>query len=238
MIRVFLAVEGPNDGGALGRSPQARANDPLNEGALQPLVRNIAGTAIELRGQSTTQMFLGDFPDPAHAPGRRARKAAMLAAEDNCDVVVFHMDVDGVRMFAEPSNAWATVDARVAEGFQLATTEDGSEVRCVAAMPCRTIEAWLLADHDALSPDTADADRTLDQAVPEPERLWGDNRQGTQHPKQVFRRAIGGNRPRAATRDYRRLAEVSAIGIISARCPASFAPFEAALRSALAVTES
>lgn len=239
MLRVFLAVEGPNDGGALGRSPAARDNDELHEGALQPLLRKLLGDELTIRGQSTGQFFLQDFPEPEDARGRRARRAAVLAAEDGCDVLVFHSDVDGGSSDDDPAHAWADCANAVGEGFHEASSDGETDIRaeaCVAALPCRTIEAWLLADPAALGAVGSGAAPTAER-VDAPERLWGTNRPGTSHPKHVLRRTVSGHRrPRASTAQYRSLAEASDLTVVAERCPISFIPFRDALLSAAADT--
>lgn len=232
-VRVFLAVEGPNDGGALGKSPQARANDPDNEGALQPLVRRLAGDTVEIRGQKTTMLPLGGLSDPEHAIGRRARQAATLAALDGCDVLVVHVDVDDAQLGTGAADAWASVADLVEDGFGAARAAgeilDEGTVACV---PCRTIEAWLLADHDEVRAAADDDAATPERSIADPEALWGENLAGTNHPKHVLRRALRPTRPRAATRDYARVAANADLGVLAARCPASFPPFRDAFRAA------
>ncbi len=239
-FRVFLAVEGVNDGGALGQSPQARANDPSNEGALQPLVRRILEDEIEIRGQKTTMLRLSHLTDPAHATGRRVRQASVLAALDGCDVLVMHADVDATEPLGDAAGARTTVAQLIDEGFAVAERGGGGvpQDRAIACVPCRTIEAWLLADHEALRAAADDDNVTAERAVADPEALWGDNAAGTDHPKHVLRRALRPRDPRAATRDYRRLAESADLDRIESACPVSFAPFRRALLAAKAATGS
>lgn len=233
-IRVFLAVEGVNDGGALGKSRQARGNDPDDEGVLQPLVRRTAGDDVVLRGQRTTMLLLSSLADPEHAIGRRARQAAALAALDGCDVIVVHVDVDAAEPSDDAAAAWLAVEGLVADGFAAAlAASEITDERTVACVPCRTIESWLLADHEAVRAAADDDAVTPERSVAEPEALWGRNLPGTDHPKHVLRRALRPSRPRIATRDYARLAETSDLEIVAARCPASFPPFRDAIRDAV-----
>lgn len=237
-IRVFLAVEGANDGGALGKSPHARDNDPSNEGAIQPLVRRIIGTDVEIRGQKTTQLFLQGLPDPAHAIGRRVRQATTLAALDGCDIVIVHADVDATDPLDDASGAWQEFARLVDEGFTAAGGAGVPADRSVACVPCRTIEAWLLSDHDALRATADDHAPTAERSIPAPEDLWGPNAPGSDHPKHVLRRALRPTDPRAATRDYRLLAESADLSRVAASCPVSFVPFRDALVAAASAAHS
>ncbi|MEV4422367.1 DUF4276 family protein [Patulibacter sp. NPDC049589] len=178
---------------------------------------------------------LGGLADPEHAVGRRVRQAATLAALDGCDVLVVHVDVDAAEPGDDPAVAWRSVASLVQDGFTSAVVQaDITVEEIVACVPCRTIEAWLLADNDAVRAAAADGAVTPERSVTDPEGLWGDNRPGTEHPKHVLRRALRPSRPRAATRDYARLASTADLEVVAARCPASFPPFRDSLRAAAA----
>lgn len=230
-VRVFLAVEGRNDGGALGQSIRARPNDPANEGALQPLIRRTASSSsLVLIGQKITMVSLKGLTEPEQAIGRRARQASVLAEFNGCEVLVFHQDVDGPAG-GRPDDrvhAWNAVSEAVRAGAEVAERlgEGLAADACVAAAPLRTIESWLLGDPPALAQIARQGSEDVSIIAQDPEGLWGprDVTDST-HPKDVFHRGVGGPSRKVRTADYRDVAEIVAIYELRRTCSLSFPPF-------------
>jgi hypothetical protein len=238
-LRIFLAVEGANDGGALGKSLTPRDNDPSNEGALQPLVhRSAASSALEIRGQKIMLVPTGRIADPAEVVGKRARVASEIAAYDGCDAVVLHMDVDGPSdgSIDHGPTAWTALSNEVADGFAVAANS-GSGLptnRCIACLPLRTIEAWLLGDAAAVTRRAATGSIDVSADIEAPEALWEPQRVTSgKHPKRVLARAVGGAGAKISTRDYRAIAEDMDLDEVESTCPVSFSPFRSAMGTAL-----
>ena len=228
--KVFLAVEGRNDGGALGKAIRARANDRADEGALQPLVRRLASGDVELWGQKVTMLSLRGVTEPEEAIGRRARLASGLAQFNGCELLVFHQDVDGPATGVpdDRTSAWQTVERAVREGAEVAEREgEGlAATACVAAAPLRTIESWLLGDAAAVSTVAEPGSADESAALADPEGLWDrQDAPASRHPKIVLQRAVGGPRAKVSTSHYRRLAEQASIAELRRTCPVSFEPF-------------
>lgn len=239
VLRVFLAVEGPNDGGALGRSITTRKNDPQHEGALQPVIRQAAERSIEILGQKVTMLSLRGVTDPEAAIGRRARLSSGLARYAGCEVLVFHQDVDGPAdgQADDPQSAWEKVALAIRDGAVVADREgegiDPGSV--VAAAPLRTIEAWLLADPEAVEAVAESGSEDISSLSSAPEDLWGrQSDPASDHPKLVLRRGVGGPRAKLEGSHYSRLAAVLRPNAVAAGCPISFPPCFAALKSHLA----
>lgn len=236
-MKVFLAVEGPNDGGALGRSIATRDNDPDREGALQPLVRQAAAN-VEIVGQKVTMLKLSGITEPIAAIGRRARLSSELARYAGCDVMVFHQDVDGpVDGQADDAQAaWTAVFDSISEGAAVADREgEGLDpTAVVAAAPLRTIEAWLMADPDAVVAIAESDSADIGALSAAPEDLWGRQDDRTSdHPKPVLRRGAGGPRAKLKESHYRALAATLRPDVVAAKCPMSFAPCYRALQTVL-----
>lgn len=231
---VFLAVEGVNDGGAIGRSIGTVPNDPGDEGVLQPLLRRAARTSPRFVGQKVTMLPLGDVMEPEEAIGRRARKASALARFAGCSLLVFHQDVDGPAdgIADDRMAAWTAVSEAVAEGARIAQLngEGLPAAACILAAPLRTIETWLLADVTALATVAEVGSEDLSGMLGDPEGLWGTQRdRDSLHPKLLFRRAAGGPNRRARMTHYRAAAAAVSLDVVEARCPISFAAFRQAV---------
>src|SRR6185436_3795060 len=99
------------------------------------------------------------------------------------------------------------IDA-IEAGFEAARAKDTAlrKIAAIAAVPLRMLEAWALADPDAIEALGGDRD-----AVPtSPETMWGKKQDPhSDYPKHVLCRALGGREPNRD--DFARIAEVSSL---------------------------
>ena len=227
--RVFLAGEGPSDIGDLAHEPQYRGD---GEGFIQPLLRKLVDD-VEIEFDGAKIAFLpGKRAAGVIGHGEKARRALALAAASEATAVVFIKDVDrtaGVKQTER--DARRRIDEmrkQIETGFAAAREKSPelSNVVAVAATPCRMIEAWALADPEALR--TVGANPA--EAPEHPELLHGDERNPqSNHPKRVLERAFG----RAANReDFAAIATEADVTTLKRRCPLSFAPLAAEVRGA------
>jgi len=156
--------------------------------------------------------------------------ASQLAKFDGCAAMVFHHDVDGPAdgTSDDAKAAWQSVVDAIAEGAVVAEREsEGLPADSViAAAPLRTIEAWLLADEEAVSATAAPGGADVRTEASDPEALWGKKSdRNSAHPKRVFQRVMGGPARKVATRDYRAVADVVRISELERRCPIAFGAF-------------
>lgn len=226
-MRVFLAGEGPHDIGGLSRGPgQPAAPEP---GVLHVLVgRAVPRPVTRFTGEKL--MLLHDADTATAALTRHACAAVRLARLDRADVLVTVTDVDAtpgqVATPAEAASRHARLRSHMQQGFRAGRRNDGRDPLCLDAAPCRTVEAWLLADDEAVN---AVGDGPAMTPPPEPEELWGDPRdRASDHPKQVLRRRLG---TKGGRREYVFVAQALRLDEVARRCPLSFAHFLAALRA-------
>lgn len=218
--RVWVFAEGPGDHGPTDR-------DQIGQwGVLQILVQRVLEREdVTFTGIARGRLLaLGRAP-PASVKGalaRKARQATLLASSDGCRAIVLHADTDEAAKVGKPQKApaaLATTRSTLADGVAAA----GVDVAPIYAVPVATIEAWLVADHDALK---GSADDALSKW---PETLWGVPHDAhADHPKMVFRRVTDDSQ---TTRQA--IAQSVDVATLEARCPLSFVPFAQDVRAAL-----
>jgi hypothetical protein len=224
-IRVYLVGEGTNDIGSLAR--ESMYQEPVADGFLQPVLRRFTTCDVVFVGRQIKTLGRERIRGVSEALSRKGHQARSLAGYEHADVVVVALDVDRTgserASQREADRRIASFRADIESGFVAA----GGEVKTVVATPCRTIEAWALADTEAAS-QVAGADPGV---LPRrPEELWGNPRDpNSNHPKCVFTKLFGGS---VATRQYAEIAEQANLDTLATRCPKSFAPFAADVRAA------
>lgn len=176
--RVFLVGEGPTDIGDLVELPTYRAG---REGFLQPILRQMVAGGVELDffdGRKLTALKrLSRREPPHHLQTRKAAQALALASVLEADALVFACDVDkahGATRAAERRRRLREIRDSVEAGFAHARETDPKAARVLTAtaVPARMIEAWALADREALAA-LLDIDLAALDYRP-PEELWGD----------------------------------------------------------------
>jgi hypothetical protein len=235
--RVFLVGEGPTDIGDLVELPGYRDG---REGFLQPILRQMVAGGVDLEffdGRKLTELKRRARREPPHhLQTRKAAQALALASVLGADALVFACDVDkahGAAKAVERRRRLRKIRESIEAGFAHAreTDPEAARVLTAAAVPARMIEAWALADREALA-DLLDIDlATLDYRPPE--ELWGDEADPTSnHPKCVWRRT---------TEDQITHAEIGERAqphVLERACPESFVPFARDVESALAQCRS
>jgi hypothetical protein len=223
--KVLLVGEGPCDIGDLAIEPAYREG---REGFLQPLLRSMVGDEVELEFEGRKLVHLPKEPRTRSRAGKlqaeNASRALALASALDMNALVLAFDTDktpGVRARrAERQRRLRELRESAERGFAhtRALDEDAAAIQTAIAIPCRMIEAWALADQEALARLLDVSDHDLEYGAPED--LWGDEEDpGSDHPKCVWRRVTEGR------------IELSEIGAeatppaLAKACPDSFPPF-------------
>ena len=231
-LRVLVVAEGRSEIGnldALARPVGKRAKAAV-QGFVPPLVRRVLGGKIEIEAQKVTS--LGRYEEKTKLPGHadKAAKALALASAGSFDVLVFVKDVDrqgGVKKTAKERKAkLKAIHVEIEVGF--AAVNGADAVARVKGTPCRMIEAWALADADAIA-KVANVRATRDPCPHAPEELWGDeNDTASNHPKCVLPRVLG---QESAAEIFEELAHEVDLVRLAEKCPESFEPFLRELRA-------
>lgn len=230
--RVLLVGEGPTDIGDLAiEEPYRRGR----EGFMQPLLRSMVGTAVELEFVGRKIVHLPKTPH-----GRRlkqlqadaATRALALASalEARALVLVFDADKSHGKKATriERRRRLNELRASALDGFRAVRVDDidAKAIHTAVAIPCRMIEAWGLADRAALSTLLGEDPASLDYGPPE--GLWGDEKDpSSNHPKRVWERVTRGEVTFSA------VAEQVDVATLERECPESFPPFARDVEAAL-----
>lgn len=230
--RVFLVGEGSTDIGDLVELPGYRDG---REGFLQPILRRLATGGVDLNffdGRKLTVLKkLTKKEPPHHLQTRKAAQALALASVLDADALVFACDVDkghGAAKPVERRRRLREIRDSIEAGFAHAreTNPEAERVLTATAVPARMIEAWALADRDALAELLGADVAALDYRPPE--ELWGDEGDpDSNHPKCVWRRVTDDRITHAE------IAEGARPDELMRRCPESFVPFARDVASAL-----
>jgi hypothetical protein len=222
--RVFLVGEGPTDIGDLVELPGYRRGE---EGFLQPILRRMVAGAAELKffdGRKLSRMEKALKKKPKRElQTRKAAQALALASVLGADVLVFACDVDkahGPATAVERRRRLREIRTSIEAGFAYAQEidTDAKRVLTVSAVPSRMIEAWALADREALAALLEVPIASLDYR--RPEELWGDEDDPTSnHSKCVWHRVI------ERRHSHAEIAECCRPGVLEDECPESFVPF-------------
>lgn len=226
-LKVFLAGEGSNDMGGLAAEPEYQ--DPSKDGFFQPLLRRFSPCDLTFVGRQIKTLGRERVRELGDALARKAHQARELADYEQADVVVVAVDIDRTggerRTMREMERRIVIFRDSLAQGFEASP----NDVKPVIATPCRTVEAWGLAD-TAVACEVAGVGN--ERLPARPEELWGkphDPR--SNHPKSVLNRLFGGQ---VATRDYAEIATRASLTVLESECPRSFVPFAADVRAAFA----
>lgn len=225
-MRVFLVGEGPTDIGGLAAEPPYKSDGP---GFIQPIVRKVVGQGVSFDGQKVSLLGKVRVRTLRQALARKAFVAAMLAEDAGSDLLVFAVDLDrGSGSGRRAAESDLEARRRAIHAGCREAAED--KLACAAAVACRTIEAWALADRDAVATAFGIARPIELPGGKEPEELWGRPRDPAgNHPKFVLARIIG---RKASRDDLSEIAERADIAQLKRACPLSFEPFLAELEAA------
>jgi hypothetical protein len=225
-MRAYLVGEGPHDIGDLAAAPPYRRNRP---GFIQPIVEKVVGSDVSFDGQKVSLLGKVRVTTLRQALARKAFVAALLAEDAGSDLLVFVMDLD--RGTGTGSRAAAAdIEKRRAAIRSGCEAGAGGGLGCAAAVPCRTIEAWALADRAAIASLLDSSDPVVLPENKKPEDLWGQPRKtGSKHPKVVLAQILGRQASRA---DLSEIAERADIKRLRESCPLSFEPFASDLEAA------
>jgi hypothetical protein len=223
---VFIVGEGVSDIGGLAHEPPYHSDEP---GFLQPVIHKALDGALEFAGRQLRLFGKRKVTGLTDAISRKAYLAAIFALDAEADALVFVTDTDkpeGRNTVAQARKRIRELRAAIELGFERAGY---SRDRRVIGTPCRTIEAWALADLGAVK-DVARADSM--PRLPgnkKPEELWGEPHDPSSgHPKCVLARIFGRD---VAVSDLADIAERADLEVLRAECPLSFAPFVTELES-------
>ena len=225
---VYLVGEGSNDIGGLAREPEYQTAD---DGFFQPVIRQLSGRDLVFKGAQLKTLGREKVKGLADAWSRKAAQARAVVEYERADIVVVAADVDSSQ------GERATVLRREGDLTRSAARfkrglSPWRGPPAVAATPCRTIEAWGLADTNAVCAVANVETVALEKP---PEQLWGKpNDPQSNHPKCALTKIFGGS---VDTSHYAALGAAARVDVLEAQCPMSFAPFSASLRAAFAAAE-
>lgn len=132
-LKVLLCAEGVTDHGS--QSYDKRKGAYLqNEGTLQILMKKCSGDAV-LDITVKTRADIRDFR-VLKCANPYAAKVAGIAQKEKCTHIACHRDEDG--------NGFDTVYRQVHE--QCLSVAANTKMKCIAIVPMRMTESWLLAD--------------------------------------------------------------------------------------------
>jgi hypothetical protein len=222
---VFLVGEGKHDIGGLAYGPNLQTDSP---GYLQAVLGRMSSSQLAFRGQRLSALPKERLTRPKDVLARRGRIAARVAQLDGADALVIVTDVDsepGKSGRAAAVRRMAQLQRLLHNGIAAAETD----IPAIVGTPLRTIEAWTLGDSVAVQKV---AGRRAPVRIPKPpEELWGHAHDpDSNHPKHVLRRQF--DRP-IGHDDYAAIGRRSDLAKVARACPASFAPFAAAVRRIL-----
>jgi Domain of unknown function (DUF4276) len=219
-MRILILGEGPTD---LGR---IEADGTLQlEGVLPILVRKLIGEAPDKKPVELKAKILGKvrrFPDSSRRMGRsqygyanKLRATLGLKEGREADAIVAVVDRDG------KENKDKIVELN--KGRNELRQENKT---CAVGLAIETIEAWLLADENALRSALG---APAIQRQPDPETLAGHDNDSEQHPKGRLQRLIAQTQshgiPCDFTAHYANIARNLATQVLEKRCSEGFRPF-------------
>jgi hypothetical protein len=181
------------------------------DGVMQILIRKVSGhndiLFVVLKGDDLKKVpvrkgFLGKDVITS-------RRLAILARRHKCTHLAWHRDEDnkGLELRYDEIHKYF-IDAK----------KDG--VNCLAIIPQRMTESWLLSDEKAFA--QLFGNKPTVTALPsKPEEIWGNK--GTEnHPKRYLERVLNQYHSTSPSETFMDIAEQSDINVIRERCPESF----------------
>lgn len=226
MTAILLCGEGPHDVG-LKEWDSKTGEHAWREGWMQPLVRKVHTSEIEIKTKYLKELVL--FPRPKAlqpTPKGQRDKAAiarLVARLEGCAAVIYMTDAD---TNAEPERQAKVTEIK--EGFAIID----NKVACVACVPKSASESWLLSDLAAWQALGLAKQANWPKSCPED--LWGGRHDPTSnHPKHAFSR-VAEDAGLSDGRDTRRqVSEDSSLQTMKRRCPTSLCEFVDELEEAL-----
>lgn len=197
-MRVLLVSEGKHEGQPAEEKPQA----------LQALVQRVlpAGIAFERVDVTTVQRR-----NPLHGKGegffKLAMRAMIEAQKNRFDGIVLLVDADR--------------DHDRIRQFSQAQEDQRSSIRRALGVAVEAFDAWILADHQAMSQVLA----ATVQLQKLPETLAG-GKGSANHPKHVCRQLMNQHRWNGSqAKFYEAVCRCADLDVVAERCPTGFAPF-------------
>lgn len=220
-MRLLLVSEGALDVGAAGRDHggAAHGEDDTSKGAVGVLVRRVLEERLgreiqawEIEGDVLPRVHRASESVSGYA--RKVQLAIEEARIRGCSSVAVVVDRD--------RTAGSSRLSQLREGRSLAE-QQGNPLAYATALgvAVETVEAWLLADEQALNEALSLNPRA--PAIPDPEGLDGGPKTES-HPKNVLRKLIRSS-PAAGATPYDDVAERVRLDVLQRRCRVGFAPF-------------
>ena len=129
---------------------------------------------------------------------------------NKCKNIAFHIDSD---------NEYFERYSKIQDDFKK-QKKDG-KFHCLAVVPKKTIESWLLADENAYPSIPKNP-----KLPAKPEELWGNvNEENTDHPKKYFYRILNQFNLEKNSDTYANIAENIDIKTLAEKCKVSFGQF-------------
>jgi hypothetical protein len=207
MIRILLCCEGPTDQGRKGYLDGEYIN---SSGVMQILIQKtslntnldfVVKTRQDIKAIRNKKKYL-------NKQEQTSIRLALLAKQEDCTHIAYHRDEDNKGL-----------DEKYKEVQEYFADARRKEINCLAIVPMRMTESWLLADKDAFP------SKPINPKLPvKPEEIWG-NKGADTHPKKCIERVLRQFHLMPCSEVFSEIAEKSSIETLRARCPESFGQF-------------
>lgn len=235
-MKIFLVGEGPTDCGQKQFDDKKRKYTWL-DGPVQVYIHKVHPDAKILAMDKTT--LTEESAKRRNKRNQRAMKGlsghglkafhiAGMAIEYGCDVAAMYVDADkakgpAAKSVGECQKRYNEVCGDVKKGLL-----QGGAKQCLAIVPMKMIECWLMGDPAAFS---AAFGKTPDPALLKtPELIWGDEHDpDSDYPKNRLARVMKQCSTECCRENYSLIAEHSRMEELTKGCPISFGDFKAQL---------
>src|SRR5690242_14932224 len=136
---IFLAGEGPNDIGGLSASPPYQDDSP---GFLQPVIQRSICPEVTFAGRKIAALGKQRIRGLKEALSHKSAVATAIAEELGADLLIVSTDLDGGSGRKQEHTVRADLERKldaIQAGHEAAAQ---GPIRCIAGIPCRTVEAW------------------------------------------------------------------------------------------------
>ncbi|GHT86962.1 hypothetical protein FACS1894137_13310 [Spirochaetia bacterium] len=208
MKRILLCCEGTADQGGKTYADGEYINA---DGVMQVFMRRVSGsndlafavkTRQDLKSIRITKKYLCK-------EGITSLRLALLVKQEKCTHLAYHRDEDKKdfnEMYTQVHNYFTDVKK--------------SGIACLAIVPMRMTESWLLADETAF--EKLFSGKPNSPVLPKnPEKTWGESNDDTR-PKKYLKNVLAQYHEQPSSELYVQIAEEINIDVLRRKCPISF----------------